>query len=72
MKIHDSYYRSYLIRFWKEHAESDWRASIQDIGSGECKYFARLSELLQFLEQALDNAPPERSKSPAGPPRAEI
>ncbi len=51
MKNKHHFYQSYLVRLWKEESESDWRASIQDISSGECKYFSHLGELFHFIEQ---------------------
>jgi hypothetical protein len=56
MKNTYRFYQSYLVRLWKEGAESDWRASIQDIASGECKYFSQLGELFLFMEQNPETA----------------
>ncbi len=51
MKAQHRNYHSYLLRIWRETTEAEWRASVQDIASGEFKYFANLVELYHFLEQ---------------------
>jgi hypothetical protein len=68
MKAQERYYRSFLVRLWKEHAGSEWRASIQDIASGECRYFSEMGELIQFLNRVPETYPPDLSKAATGPP----
>lgn len=72
MKAQHRYYHSYLVRLWKESAGSEWRASIQDITSGECRYFSQLGELFQYLEQVPETAPLDRPKALSRPPLAEV
>ena len=50
MKAHRKLYQSYLLRIWREGYDLDWRASLQDIGTGEAQNFANLSGLLEFLQ----------------------
>lgn len=52
MKAKHRHYHSYLLRIWKENVDASWRASAQDIATGEFKYFASLVELHHFLEQS--------------------
>jgi hypothetical protein len=47
-------YQSYLLRLWKEQVESDWRASLQEVVTGECHYFSNLQALFTFLESQSD------------------
>lgn len=72
MKNKHHIYQSYLVRLWKEGAESDWRASIQDIASGECKYFSQLGELFHFMEQHPEAAPFDRQQVLSMPCLAEF
>ncbi len=67
MKPQQHHYHSYLIRIWKENARVEWRASAQDVASGEFKYFASLVDLYHFLEHTPDNCDgelPVVSRSP--------
>lgn len=49
MTSHPKLYQSYLLRIWKEGPDLDWRASVQEIASGETRHFASLDGLLEFL-----------------------
>lgn len=43
-------YHSYLLRMWQEGEPSDnWRASLQNVLTGEQLGFGSLEELLSFL-----------------------
>jgi hypothetical protein len=68
MKAQERYYRSFLVRLWKEYAKAEWRASIQDIASGECRYFPNLNELFMYLEQIPETTTPDRPFATTGPP----
>lgn len=52
-------YHSFLLRIWRDDFESDWRASLQDVKTGDCHYFASLEALTRFL--ALKTGEPARS-----------
>lgn len=68
MKAQERYYRSFLVRLWKEYAGSEWRASIQDIASGECRYFSEMGELFQFLKNVPETSTLDMSKAATRPP----
>ena len=45
------YYQSYLLRVWKENPDGEWRASLQNVTSGECRNYATLADLYDYLSQ---------------------
>ena len=53
-------YRSYLLRFWQEHGESQaaaiWRFSLEDPLTGQRQGFASLDALTAWLRTELDPA----------------
>ena len=59
-------YRSYLVRFWRSHDESNWRASAQCVQTGLTNLFGELDQLLHFLRTELDDraAPAEGGHGP--------
>ena len=48
----EQHYLSYILRLWAETHESDlvWRASLEDVQSGERIGFSGLAGLILFLE----------------------
>jgi hypothetical protein len=44
-------YQSYLLRLWRETIDGEWRASLQNISTGQCQYFSSLPQLCSFLEE---------------------
>jgi len=42
-------YRSYLLRLWQGGAQAPWRASIQEVSTGEITHFASIEALLAFI-----------------------
>ena len=45
-------YHSYLLRIWKARADHEiWRASLEQVGSGEQRSFASLPALFEYLQQ---------------------
>ena len=52
MKTAQSDYHSYLLRMWrvKDEAGGSWRASLEEVQSGELHGFADLAALLRYLE----------------------
>lgn len=46
-------YRSYLLRLWREKVDVDWRASLQNVLTGERHVFANLEQLFVFLKGSL-------------------
>jgi hypothetical protein len=49
-------YQSYLLRLWKEGEPTGWRASLQNVTTQECHYFASMANLLSFLSSQLGQA----------------
>jgi hypothetical protein len=51
----EPHYISYLLRLWqiKNGDERVWRASLESPHTGECKRFASLTDLFDFLEQKI-------------------
>jgi hypothetical protein len=46
-------YHSFLLRIWEQDGE--WRATLQEVSSGECKHYASLFELyVKLLELTND------------------
>ncbi len=52
MDLNQGTYHSYLLRLWRvqDGAGTDWRASLEDVQTGEMVGFQDLSTLLQYLE----------------------
>ena len=51
MEITQSGYHSYLLRLWRIEGEGEhWRASLEDVQSGELYGFADLAALHEYLE----------------------
>jgi len=44
-------YHSFLLRLWQVHGETgtDWRASLQDVETGELQGFPGLAALIDYL-----------------------
>ena len=51
-------YQSYLLRLWvvKEGEHSVWRASLEEVRSGNKKVFTTLEEMYQYLTLTVDTA----------------
>jgi hypothetical protein len=52
MKSFRDDYRSYLLRMWRVSVEEeiDWRASLEDVMTGEKRGFSNLAALLNYLQ----------------------
>lgn len=46
-------YHSYLVRVWQTDPQSEWRALVESIGSGERYIFTNLAEFQHFLLQLM-------------------
>jgi hypothetical protein len=59
---------AYLLRLWRvdNGPEAIWRASLQDVHTGERHGFAGLDEAFAYLRQQLE--PPVKSQHPDGGP----
>lgn len=49
MRTISTQYHSFLLRLWRDDFEGDWRASLQDVKSGECFYFASMDAMVEFM-----------------------
>ncbi len=60
-------YCSYLLRLWPASGESaaEWRASLEEVGSGERVGFASLEALVEYLK-AIVAGSGESRRSPNG------
>ena len=60
MRSRATVYHVYLLRLWREEGKegSEWRASLQTVGSDERHSFARLENLYTFLENKYHTAQP--------------
>ncbi len=60
-------YQSYLLRVWKENPAGEWRATLQNVVSGECRHYASLTDLYVLLDQQAERdfiqQPPRRLKT---------
>jgi hypothetical protein len=54
-------YLSYLLRLWREGEPGhNWRASLENVATGERRGFAGLGDLISFLYQQTEGAPATR------------
>lgn len=60
MKIGSGYYKSYLLRMWRESLEGEWRASLQDVVTCENHNFPNMAALMDYL--AVENQKYENLK----------
>ena len=53
-------YLAYLLRLWQtqDKGEIGWRASLENVHTGEKLAFAHLDELVAFLRERIGLAPP--------------
>lgn len=51
MKTQNGNYLSYLLRIWKDNSDEEWRATLQDVFSGDSLHFATLPELYANLKE---------------------
>jgi hypothetical protein len=63
-EVNDVRTESYLVRLWRDSRHSGWRASLQQVRTGETRHFARPEALWAFLEAEMAGAD-ERAPEPA-------
>jgi hypothetical protein len=53
-------YLAYLLRLWQiqDKAKTGWRASLENVHTGEKLAFAHLDQLVAFLRERIGLAPP--------------
>ena len=49
MKPSRTAYQSYLLRLWCEAEKGEWRATLEDVATGECHHFPNMALLFAFL-----------------------
>lgn len=49
-KVDDVLAESYLVRLWRDDRHSGWRASLQQVRTGQTHHFARPEALWTFLQ----------------------
>lgn len=56
MADRQSHYLAYMLRLWTVNGEGKlaWRASVEDALSGECRNFASLDALFDYLRARAD------------------
>lgn len=54
-------YQSYLLRMWLTQEEDgvQWRASLEDVQSGELRGFSKIADLLDYLKAVTTPEEPE-------------
>ncbi|MAT44071.1 MAG: hypothetical protein CL609_17185 [Anaerolineaceae bacterium] len=57
-------YLSYLLRIWKDSADGEWHATLQDVFSGDSYHFATLFELYVNLQELTSGNRQENNKNP--------
>ena len=51
MKLNQSDYHSYLLRLWRVRDDGhQWRASLEDVQTGEMSAFENVKALVKYLE----------------------
>ena len=43
------YYKSYMLRMWRESLEGEWRASLQDVVTSESHNFPSVKAMMEYL-----------------------
>ena len=49
-EVNDVRTESYLVRLWRDSRHSGWRASLQQVRTGQLHHFARPEALWAFLQ----------------------
>ena len=57
METHARDYHSYLLRLWRVPDDGEqWRATLEEVQTGELIGFTRLADLLDFLQSVAGSA----------------
>jgi hypothetical protein len=62
-EVNDVRTESYLVRLWRNSRHSGWRASLQQVRTGQLHHFARPEALWAFLQAEMAGAD-ERAAEP--------
>lgn len=64
MSTKPSDYHAYLLRLWREDAQSPWRAELVSPHTGDKHHFANDAELFKFLARLLSTDEPREPNQP--------
>lgn len=53
-----SLYHAFLLRFWRDDETVPWRIQLEDPHTGERRGFASLEQMIAYLGERLETAPP--------------
>jgi hypothetical protein len=59
-----SMYLSFLLRLWRESEHGAWRASLENVTTGERRGFPNLASLFAFLEAECQRVATQRREDP--------
>lgn len=62
MKNEQPGYSAYLLRLWYEEGAVSWRATLENVHTGEQTGFANLEKLFAFLRQQTDARSPKETR----------
>lgn len=65
MHSQNNNYCSYLLRIWRDTSDKEWRATLQDVFSGDSYHFATLLELYANLQEMTSGNQGRDSLDPA-------
>jgi hypothetical protein len=57
-------YFAFLLRLWRTtgDGQATWQASLESPGTGECRGFARLEDLVAFLHAEMERAEDQENR----------
>lgn len=53
-----SLYHAFLLRLWRDDETVSWRIQLEDPHTGERRGFASLEQMVAYLRERLETAPP--------------
>jgi len=45
------HYNAFLVRIWSDNGSTDWRATVEHVGSGERETFATIEKFITFIQK---------------------
>ena len=70
-ELHRADYQSYLLRLWRDGAQTTWRASLQSTSTDQTYQFASIEALFAFLSMHTGEHDAHVLVAPA-PPQLEV
>jgi hypothetical protein len=59
-------YQSYMLRLWRESRAGDWRASLENVFTGERRLFSDIAEMFVYLCARTGRSAPQRPAQTTG------